>query len=162
MWLLVFVILLVLTFVFSRNTTATAVFDEHNSKNIRGVMTFDQKSHGTEIHVKLSGVPPGDHGLHIHENSDINAPGKHYNPTNETHGDLDSGHIGDLGNITADSTGIVNYFMIAPRIKLNGKNSIINRTIVLHSNIDDLGRSNHPDSKINGNSGQRLACAIVC
>lgn len=38
---------------------------------------------------------------------------------------------------------------------------MIGRSIVVHANVDDLGRTNHPDSKITGNAGSRLACGVI-
>lgn len=38
---------------------------------------------------------------------------------------------------------------------------MIGRSIVVHANVDDLGRTNHPDSKTTGNAGSRLACGVI-
>ena len=35
------------------------------------------------------------------------------------------------------------------------------RGIVLHTGKDDLGKGSSPDSKLTGNSGERLACGII-
>jgi Cu-Zn family superoxide dismutase len=32
---------------------------------------------------------------------------------------------------------------------------------VVHSQVDDLGRGNFPDSKTNGHSGSRVACGVI-
>lgn len=46
-------------------------------------------------------------------------------------------------------------------IKLNGPNSIIKRSFVIHEKPDDMGKGNSKDSKKNGNSGKRIACGII-
>ena len=38
---------------------------------------------------------------------------------------------------------------------------IIGRSIIIHENMDDLGRGGHKDSKTTGNSGKRIACAVI-
>ena len=46
-------------------------------------------------------------------------------------------------------------------VKLDGENSVLGRSIVVHKNEDDLGLGNHPDSKTTGNSGERVACGVI-
>ena len=46
-------------------------------------------------------------------------------------------------------------------IKLKGKANIIGRGLIIHENEDDLGLGPYDASKINGNSGKRIACAII-
>ena len=135
--------------------------------NVKGTVKFkeDSASDCTFIDVALDGVPPGDHGFHVHEYGDLTngcvSAGDHYNPTGVKHGDVDSGHVGDLGNLTADSQGRVRKKIRSKSLKLRGPYSVIGRTIVLHSSKDDLGMTDHPQSSTTGNSGDRIACAII-
>lgn len=46
-------------------------------------------------------------------------------------------------------------------ITLSGPNSIIGRGVVLHGREDDLGRTDHPDSKTTGNAGPRVSCGVI-
>lgn len=46
-------------------------------------------------------------------------------------------------------------------ISLYGEYSIVGRSVVVHADEDDLGKTNHPDSLKTGNSGKRVACGII-
>lgn len=39
--------------------------------------------------------------------------------------------------------------------------SIIGRSVVVHTGIDDLGKGGHPDSKKTGNAGGRAGCGVI-
>ena len=66
-----------------------------------------------------------------------------------------------MGNITADDSGNVNICFIDKTISLFGEYSIIGRSVVVHANEDDLGKTDHPESKKTGNSGPRVACGVI-
>ncbi|CAG7948766.1 unnamed protein product [Penicillium nalgiovense] len=131
--------------------------------SIRGTLTLEERNNGLVIEGQLSGIPVGKHGIHVHEygstgNECLDAGG-HYNPTNVSHGaptDAER-HIGDWGNIDVDQDPYMLSFSDHVA-KLTGPYGI--RSIVIHRDEDDLGRGNSPDSKINGNSGPRLACGM--
>ena len=65
---------------------------------------------GIEVTGTLSGLAPGEHGIHLHTvgqcEPDFAAAGDHWNPAAQPHGRPGSGHRGDLENITvgADSS----------------------------------------------------------
>jgi Cu-Zn family superoxide dismutase len=46
-------------------------------------------------------------------------------------------------------------------LTLDGTNSIIGRTVVLHAKEDDKGLNPDPGSKTTGNAGARIACGVV-
>ena len=47
-------------------------------------------------------------------------------------------------------------------IKLRGiKCNIIGRGLIIHEDEDDCGTTEHPLSKTTGNSGKRIACAVI-
>lgn len=146
--------------------------------NVRGTVKFKEngKKGTVTITFDLSGLTPGEHGAHVHkygntlpsyqESKDgvdgccMNA-GPHYNPTNKSHGSLDTGHIGDFGNILADEKGNVYEVMESATLKLTGAHRIIGRALIIHKNKDDLGHGNNAESKKTGNSGPRVACGVV-
>jgi len=61
-------------------------------------------------------------------------------------------HVGDLGNVLADTTGRATFRKMDKFLKVS---DIIGRSLVITKDSDDLGRGDSPESKINGNSGAR-------
>lgn len=61
-------------------------------------------------------------------------------------------HVGDLGNVLADTSGRAAFRKIDKFLKIP---DIIGRSLIITKDPDDLGRGNNPESKINGNSGAR-------
>jgi Cu-Zn family superoxide dismutase len=71
-------------------------------------------------------------------------------------------HVGDLGNIYTNSKGQSKYTFFDDMIKLRGnKCNIIGRGLIIHADPDDCGKGNNPDSLKTGNSGKRIACAVI-
>ncbi|KAK3749575.1 hypothetical protein QZH41_019727 [Actinostola sp. cb2023] len=146
---------------------------------------------------EITGLTEGQHGFHIHEYGDNTngcvSAGAHYNPFQKSHGapedeterepfklydDIKSmfsfyRHIGDLGNIEANSSGEANVRIIDHVASLTGQYSIIGRSLVVshnhivqgyilvHEGVDDLGRGGHELSLSTGNAGGRLACGVI-
>ena len=145
---------------------AVCVFNENGIKgNI--ILKEDLVNKLTVIYINLQGVKPGYHGIHIHRFGDLRegcqSVCEHYNPYNKNHGgpgDIER-HVGDLGNILANKKGIVKSIIYDKIVKLRGKYSVIGRSIVIHEDIDDLGRGGFKDSKTTGHSGKRIACSII-
>ncbi|XP_053134419.1 copper chaperone for superoxide dismutase isoform X2 [Hemicordylus capensis] len=132
---------------------------------IQGVVRFLQLSQEKcLIDGTIDGLQPGPHGIHVHEFGDITGScdscGDHFNPDGECHGGPQDvhRHAGDLGNILATTSGRASFRMEDNRLKVS---DIIGRSLVVDSGADDLGRGNHPLSKVTGNSGQRVACGII-
>lgn len=116
---------------------------------------------------EINGLTPGKHGFHIHEFGDNTngciSAGPHFNPEKKEHGAPDAGvrHVGDLGNIEADASGVAKINITDKQISLNGANSILGRTVVVHADVDDLGLGGHELSKTTGNAGGRLGCGVI-
>ena len=87
--------------------------------------------------------------------------GGHYNPDNVTHGSVEDGHVGDLGNIEADENGMARFSIQAKRVDLIGDRSVVGRGLVIHADEDDLGKGGDEESLKTGNAGDRLACGVI-
>lgn len=149
---------------FTDKITGNVLF--HQCKNKNGlIVTFN-----------LKGLKPNSiNAIHIHEFGDLRkgceSLGAHLNLKNKNHGsifvDINESHTGDLiNNIESDKNGNFNYSYFDPRISIigNENNSILGCSVVIHENKDDLGLgigSKKNESLKTGNSGKRIACAII-
>jgi Cu-Zn family superoxide dismutase len=147
-------------------TTVIAQCELQHSDTVKGTILLMQAP-GTPTLIKgtITGLTPGEHGFHIHEFGDMSkgceSMGGHYNPDGVDHGDDKEGHVGDLGNITADESGVAKVNMVSNRIDLMGDRSIVGRGVVVHADRDDLGQGGDEESLKTGNAGDRLACGVI-
>ncbi|KAL9968885.1 hypothetical protein ACROYT_G021029 [Oculina patagonica] len=137
--------------------------------DVQGSITFSQEYPGGPCVITgvLQGLTEGHHGIHILEFGDIsqgsNSAGAHYNPLNKNHGgpEDEDRHVGDLGNIEADSQGQADVNITDNVVSLTGEHSVIGRTLAVCEGVDDLGRGGHELSLRTGNSGTCLACGVI-
>jgi superoxide dismutase, Cu-Zn family len=141
---------------------AIAQLTPASGSGTRGAVYFSQENEGVRVSGVIIGLSPGDHGIHIHETGDCSAPdassaGAHFNPTGAPHGGPASNvrHVGDFGNITADSAGTARFSKTIPSLNVQGANSILGKALVVHEKADDL------TSQPAGNSGARVACGVI-
>jgi superoxide dismutase, Cu-Zn family len=134
-----------------------------NENKVKGKVTFTQKEDGVEVVAELTGLSPGEHGFHVHEFGDCSmADGKcaggHFNPTKQPHAGPDDAkrHVGDLGNIKANEDGKATYKRVDKMIALNGANSVIGRSVIVHAKPDDFKTQDPP-----GNAGARIGCGTI-
>lgn len=146
-----------------------AVIEIRNANNdSHGRLTIAlDPSGGARFTGTLEGLPPGDHGLHVHEVGRCDGPdfvtaGPHFNPTGATHGAPGSGqaHAGDLGNIVVGTDGRVAIDVVARQLTLRGEgaNALFDSngsSLIIHANPDDL------KSDPAGNAGARIACGVM-
>lgn len=129
-----------------------------------GKVLLEDTKEGLKITARLTGVPAGEHGFHIHEFGSCEdagrAAGSHYNPLGSKHGFLPkegmkAAHAGDMGNITADKDGNAVIEIVLPKIRVNeGKHSVAGRAVVVHAKADDFGQPT-------GNAGDRIGCGVI-
>ncbi|CAG8781257.1 17900_t:CDS:2 [Gigaspora margarita] len=124
-----------------------------------GTVTFTQENENapTIIDESMDSIEYGDNS------NGCTSAGDHYNPFNKTHGAPtdENRHLGDLGNVTASKDGTVKTQIKDNHITLTGPNSVVGRTIVVHYDVDDLGKGGHELSLKTGNAGGRAACGII-
>ncbi|XP_074663136.1 superoxide dismutase [Cu-Zn]-like [Tubulanus polymorphus] len=136
---------------------------------VKGCVCFQQEANSDLVKVtgSITGLARGKHGFHIHEFGDYSngcvSAGGHFNPFAKEHGapEDDMRHVGDLGNVLANDDGVVTIDITDKMIQLVGVNSIIGRSVVVHADVDDLGKGGHELSKTTGNAGGRLACGVI-
>jgi Cu-Zn family superoxide dismutase len=141
---------------------AVAVIHPIEGNAVQGKVTFTLEKKGIRLIADVQGLTPGEHGFHIHEFGDCGSEdgasaGGHFNPTHKQHGCPNSSerHVGDLGNIVANNQGYAHLDVLNKEIKFEGKNNIIGRSIIIHSDPDDCA------SQPTGNSGARIGCGVI-
>ncbi|CAD5114361.1 DgyrCDS3498 [Dimorphilus gyrociliatus] len=136
---------------------------------VKGTVSFEQAKADGPVTVtgEITGLTPGKHGFHVHEFGDntngCTSAGAHFNPHGKEHGapEDEVRHVGDLGNVEADASGVAKVNITDSLVNLTGSLSVIGRTIVVHADPDDLGKGGHELSKTTGNAGARVACGVI-
>lgn len=130
-----------------------------------GTLRVEPVGQGTRVVLRVMGMPPGAHGTHLHAVGRCDAPGfttagGHWNPTGRQHGlrNPQGAHLGDLPNlvVAADGTGELTATIPVPYVP--GAGSMLDpdgTALVVHATADD--QVTDPS----GNSGARIACAVV-
>ncbi len=128
-----------------------------------GTVTIIQGPRGLLIQARLTGVPEGWHGFHIHETGscdpDFSAAGGHYDPTGIGHGVLHEGghHPGDTVNIYAHSDGTANADQYTVDATLGAGTTTLfdadGSAIIVHAAPDSYGAD--------PGAGARIACGVI-
>ena len=145
-------------------TEAVAELQPTEGNSVKGEVHFTQTDSGVEVTARITGLTPGKHGFHIHENGDCSAPdgssaGGDFNPTGVDHGapTAEVHHVGDLGNLEAGEDGVATYDETYDFLSLKegDQNSILGRGVIVHAQPDDL------TSQPTGAAGARVACGVI-
>jgi superoxide dismutase, Cu-Zn family len=128
----------------------TAV-DGANTANARGTIRFEPSGDGLRVVANLEGLPPGKHAVHVHEGSSCGAPGEHFAFAEQAPDDKIAGNLGEL---SADSTGRAEFEGVVRTAQVDGDRSIVGRTVVVHAEPNDPGAAD-------GNAGGAIACGVI-
>ncbi len=127
-----------------------------------GTVTASQTSGGVTIAISASGLPHGLHGVHVHAVGRCDAPkfesaGSHWNPSERHHGlsNPQGPHAGDLPNITVSSSGVAMQTLVLSHASFTELADADGSALVIHAGPDDYM------TDPSGNSGGRIACAVV-
>jgi superoxide dismutase, Cu-Zn family len=131
-----------------------------------GLATFSETEGKAQLGVSVSGLTPGQHGMHIHENGtctppDFESAGGHFNPGSKHHGlvNPEGPHAGDLPNLVARTDGSADTTLtVSPSLLAEGPASMIGtqkRAFVIHADPDDQ------KSDPSGKSGARVVCGVI-
>lgn len=131
-----------------------------------GTIKMIETTAGVLLRIKLKGLTPGPHGLHIHSvgkcEGDFSSAGNIYNPLGAKHGYLnDEGPmVGDLPNIFVGASGDVEVELVSPFVTLNreAEETIFDSdgtAFVVFEKADDY------ISEADGNAGSRIACGPI-
>src|SRR5690625_4266767 len=135
----------------------------HNATDIEMATAVIHPTQGIRVEANISGLSADAlHGFHIHEYGDCRADdgtsaGGHYNPQGMDHGaPTDSErHIGDLGNLSANSDGVATLDYVDPVLSFSGANSIIGYGVIVHAGEDDFV------TQPTGDAGGRIGCGVI-
>lgn len=130
-----------------------------------GRVTLTEGTGGITLAGELTGLPPGEHAIHLHAVGLCDAPtfesaGEHWNPTNSQHGSKspEGPHLGDLLNITVGSDSAVTVQATTPGGTLRGQNPLLDAdsaAVVVHASPDDYR------TQPSGDAGDRIGCGPV-
>mmetsp|Transcript_11920 Transcript_11920/g.28262 ORF Transcript_11920/g.28262 Transcript_11920/m.28262 type:complete len:163 (-) Transcript_11920:1955-2443(-) len=152
--------------------TCVCVFYPEGSSGVSGSITMSQTQEDgpTVVEGTIRGLTPGQrHGISLCTYGDVrdssSSCGPIFNPFGKTHGapsdDAALKMEGDLGNLTADASGVAAVKLEDARIKIFGPHSVIGRSVVICAGADDEGRGGHENSIATGNAGPRIAFGVV-
>ena len=127
--------------------------------NVVGTATLVEAPGGVRMALRVRGLRPGDHGVHIHavgkcEPPAFSSAGDHYNPRNKKHGRLnpEGPHAGDLGNLSVGASGAGATVATAAGVALA---DAVGLALIVHADPDD--EKTDPA----GNAGARVACGVI-
>lgn len=142
---------------FAANKTIK-IYSTKDSQQSLGTVTFKNSPYGVLIYPELKGLPPGQHGFHLHEKANCDkqgmAAGSHYDPnhTNKHLGPYGKGHLGDLPALYVNEAGEANTPTLAPRLSMDDLHDI---SLMIHQDGD-----NYTDNPPLGGGGKRIGCGI--
>ena len=133
-----------------------------------GKLTLSDSKQGLRIQTALKGLPPGDHGFHMHDKGSCDpgekdgkmaagiAAGGHFDPdaTGKHLGPEGSGHRGDLPVLHVGANGKANVTLVAPHLHLADAHG---HSFMIHAGGDNY--SDQPEPL--GGGGARIACGTV-
>jgi len=150
-------------------TVTMNAIDATGTGAVIGTIEAKDTKQGLALTPKLSGLPAGPHGIHVHQNGDCgpkeqdgkpvaglaagghfdpHAAGKHAGPWQ------DGGHQGDLPALAVKGDGTATETLVAPHLKTA---DLKGRAIIIHAGADNYSDTPKPL----GGGGARIACGVI-
>jgi Cu-Zn family superoxide dismutase len=134
-----------------------------------GVVSISESANGLVFTPKLSDLPPGPHGYHVHEmgSCGVNekdgkkvaagAAGSHLDPNGSKQhlGPTGAGHLGDLPPLVVGGDGRATVPVTAPRLKSLA--DVKGKALMIHAGGDNYADKPAPL----GGGGERIACGVI-
>jgi Cu-Zn family superoxide dismutase len=127
-----------------------------------GTVRAWQTAGGVSFRISASGLPHGLHGLHVHavgrcDPPDFKSAGAHWNPAGRQHGMNNPAgpHAGDLPNVEVAANGVLNATVTLAGASMANLLDADGAALVIHASPDDY------KTDPSGNSGARIACAVI-
>jgi Cu-Zn family superoxide dismutase len=131
------------------------------------VVTPGQLGKGVNFTPSLRGLPPGDHGFHVHQNPTCGAAmkdgkmepgeaaGPHYDPSGagKHAGPAGAGHKGDLPVLKVAANGAAVAAVASSTLTWQ---ELKGRSLMIHAGGDTYG-----EPPANGGGGARIACGVI-
>jgi Cu-Zn family superoxide dismutase len=147
------------------NMAITVPMASKSGSSVTGSISFVQEGDQVKMIANLTGLEPGVHAIHLHENGDCSAmdatsAGGHWNPNSNEHGDWADGmnHMGDIGNLEANADGNVSYTFSTDKWCMDcddTNKNIKGKGVIVHAKADDF------TSQPSGAAGARVACGVI-
>jgi Cu-Zn family superoxide dismutase len=144
------------------------LIDADGKEKPAGTVTISETADGIVLATKLKGLPPGEHGFHLHEKGSCApgdkdgkpaagiAAGGHFDPDAvKVHkGPGGGGHKGDLPKLEANAKGEATAKLTVAGLKLE---DVEGKALMIHE-----GGDNYSDTpKPLGGGGARIACGVI-
>ena len=127
-----------------------------------GTVRAWQTAGGVSFRISASGLPHGPHGVHVHavgrcDPPDFKSAGAHWNPVGRQHGMNNPAgpHAGDLPNVEVAANGVLTATLTLPNASMTSLLDADGAALVVHASADDY------KTDPSGNSGARIACAVI-
>ena len=134
-----------------------------------GTVSVAMSSGGAVFNVNVKGLPPGTHGMHVHDNGACGPAVANGNPvpaggagghwdsahTGKHEGPAGQGHIGDLPPLEVGADGSAATNVTAPHIK--DLEAVRGHALVIHAGGDNFSDQPAPL----GGGGARIACGVI-